>query len=292
MPRARRPRPQALTALLILLAACGGTDAGRPTTFTGPSRPIDPGSGPYVCPSGLSQVSVEDFELGAAGASWFANDDVCEKCQPLLDRLNQLNTVLNARPDDAQARAERESVMASLSSCRSACTASMTPSIFDKPLPASPIPGGRCRSSYALHAQTATLMGWGGNVTARFTPARNASSWSGVAFWGRVAPGSRNAIRVELADQNTDPGYLDPDGLPPCNPSPTMDDLSSGCDKFGTYVTLNSDWQLFRIPFADLRQAGWGQRSPPLDLSSLRTLGFTFGPGAWNIWIDDVAFYR
>jgi len=123
-------------------------------------------------------------------------------------------------------------------------------------------------------------------------PPRDASAFDGLAFWGRVAPGSRTTVRVELADAATDPAVLDETGAPVCNPSPTLDTLETGCDHFGAHVILNGDWQYVTLPFTELRQAGWGRPVPGLDLSGLRGLVITYGAGAWDLWIDDLTFYR
>ena len=277
---------------LSLSLACGG-DA-RPQVNPDASFPPDPGSGPFLCSvaDGFEFSSIEDFELGAAGNGWFTNNDVCATCQPLVDDLADVQALLAGSPADKTLLAEQQADLDTLAPCREKCAASQQPCTFDKPLPAERMPRGRCQSWWALHGRTQRLGGWGGNYGVRFTPPRDAHEFKGIAFWGRAAPGSRNAVRVELADKYTDEKYVGPDGGPICNPSSTLDSLTTGCDKFGGYAVLGDDWQLVLIPFDELRQAGWGRKAPDLDLAALRYLSFTFGPGSWDLWIDDVAFYR
>jgi hypothetical protein len=243
---------------------------------------------------GIELQPIEDFELGAAGGGWYTNNDVCEDCQPIIDELDEVQTRLSLAPADAQALSQRQEILATLAACRTACQATQTPTIFDKPLPADRIPnGGRCGSRYALHTHTLQpLSGWGGNLGLSFTPPADASQWTGLAFWARIGPGSRNAVRVELVDKNTDQKLLNPDGEPVCLPNVGPDDLSQGCDKFGAWAVMDHDWRLFLLPFSQLRQAGWGKRAPSLEVGALRGLSFTFGPGSWDLWIDDVALYR
>jgi hypothetical protein len=293
--RARLERGPALAVALLFCLACVDSRTGRPQTLASVPAQPDPGSGPFLCSvaDGLELRSIEDFELGAAGAGWFTNNNVCESCQPIIDDLNDVVAQLAAFPADQTLLAKRGSLLDELAPCRTACQASQQPSIFDKPLPAERIPwGARCGSFWALHARTAQLTGWGGNLAVRFTPPFDAHDYKGIALWGRVAPGSRNSLRVELADRYTDDKFLLPDGTSACNATATLDSLPTGCDRFGGYAVLDADWRLFLIPFVELRQAGWGKRAPGLDLAALRTLSFTWGPGTWDIWIDDVAFYR
>lgn len=57
-------------------------------------------------------------------------------------------------------------------------------------------------------------------------------------------------------------------------------------------TVVGPDWQLFALPFSELRQAGWGRSSPALDVAALRSLTLLFPEGVWDIWIDDIAYYR
>lgn len=99
-------RGVAFASIAALLGACGGEDGTRP------ERPLplpgsgveDPGSGPFDCDQavGLEVQGIEDFENGAAGRSWYTNNDVCELCQDLID--------LRVGPYDRGASLERAEV--------------------------------------------------------------------------------------------------------------------------------------------------------------------------------------
>ena len=152
--------------------------------------------------------------------------------------------------------------------------------------------GTRCGSAYAIHCRTRTLRGWGGKVATRLAPAKDAARWDGLAFWARTGPGARTTLRVGLRDKHTDGGYRDASGQPPCNPDHTPDTLPTGCDEFGAYAIMNGDWQQYVILFDEFRQAGWGRRAPFLDVGGIRSVSFTWGRGRWDVWVDDLAFYR
>jgi hypothetical protein len=83
-----------------------------------------------------------------------------------------------------------------------------------------------------------------------------------------------------------------------CNPDSTRED-HNGCDKFGANRTMTGDWQFYTVDFFDVRQSGWGMpvkddqgNAAPLDRTDMRTLVFMWTTGTWDVWIDDVAFYR
>lgn len=96
-------------------------------------------------------------------------------------------------------------------------------------------------------------------------------------------------------------------GQYPCqvgNPSANLDAGVLPCDPFGEGILLpqstdggSNPWQFYAIPFSDLRQKGYGIPEPGLDLTHI--LGVTInlskgqlGTGDYDVWIDDVAFYK
>lgn len=177
-------------------------------------------------------------------------------------------------------------------SCFASCNASQEPSAFDKPLPAERIPGGRCASQYALRIASQNLSDWGGVVGLQFA-SYDASDYDGVSFWARVGPGSPHHIRVQFSDRHTDDEYVDPDTRErPCLANTTDDNAREGCDKFGSSVQLSTDWQFVTLPFVEMRQAGWGKRSPELETWALLSIGINYTVGSWDLWIDDIGFYR
>jgi hypothetical protein len=119
------------------------------------------------------------------------------------------------------------------------------------------------------------------------TPVYDTSTWEGIVFWGRVAPGSETSIRVRASD------YLTDDKGCGCNPYSQQNDASDGCDKFGMFPEpLNGDFQARFVPFAEMQQGGWGQASERLVSGSLYEIVFEYGRGAWDLWVDDVGLYR
>ena len=112
------------------------------------------------------------------------------------------------------------------------------------------------------------------------------SGWDGLVLWARVAPGSEAYLRVRAAD-----GTVDDKGCV-CNPFTDQNDSSTGCDKWGSFIVLDNTFRAYLVPFDGMQQGGWGYKSDFLDRSNLFSIGFEWGRGAWDLWIDDVAFYR
>jgi hypothetical protein len=218
-----------------------------------------------------------------------------------------------------------------LSACLTNCSHFQTsPSYLEDPLEGTLIPnGGRCGSLTGLNIVGGPFSNWGGSVGRRLSapcasdPTRtcgfDASGYDGIALWMRTAPGSPGAPlgsvpRVIVGDQFTDTSYNQllqqcggpviksgcPDYLLPtnyCDPNPApvtptgMTGYSTGCDKFGSYATLTTNWQLVLLPFSEMRQGGWGRQQPQLDTSAIFSVEIDYTQGSWNFWIDDIAFY-
>ncbi len=174
------------------------------------------------------------------------------------------------------------------------CYESQSPYIFDKPLRASEVIGGhRCESQYAMHLVAPQLRDWGGNFGRNFSVSEplDLRDWEGIAFWGRVGPGSRSMLKVSIADAFTDEKFV-VDGEPVCLFDTPEDNTTDGCDKHGSWVSLSENWELYKLPFSEMRQAGWGKPAPFFDVSRVLGLSFDYQAGSWDIWIDDVGFYR
>jgi hypothetical protein len=183
----------------------------------------------------------------------------------------------------------------------------------------------RCGSRYAMHVVGGPFETWGGVFAAQFgSPGLDLDTsdkaggvkWEGLSFWARVAPDSRSSLRIELADEHTDDKQKVYDGelvssltsdemtewcknpTYVCNGDSTRES-TDGCDKFGANRAMTSDWEFFTFKFDTLRQSGWGQvaldengRQVGLDINQLRSLTFLWTTGNWDVWIDDIAFYR
>jgi hypothetical protein len=134
----------------------------------------------------------------------------------------------------------------------------------------------------------------------------DASGWDGVVLWGRKGQGSASTIRISIGDFNSDDSNqsCQCNNLRPIDPTlPVSDsnqlisatdqnDTSNGCDKFGLFATFDGTWRPYFFPFAQMQQGGWGKPAPQVLTSNIFSLSIGYGRGAWDIWIDDVSFYR
>ncbi len=300
---------------IALAHACGGT-TGTSATAQAEGQSVDPGSGPVNCAAAdqYDFVTIEDFESGAA-TGWYTNNEDCYTCQTAT------NECLDAGSTDVWVDPSAPYLAdcgAPLNECMQQCLAIQpSPSYGSDPLPAAPIPdGGRCGSNFALQVVGGPFVAADGAVGVRFCPGAldggtcgiDASSYDGVAVWMRTAPGFGNDPRVTVTDRYTDSANNkllalgDQAGLttvPPfCNYNPPpatpsgLSGYSAGCDKFGSYATIDPDWQLYLFPFAEMRQGGWGRQQAQLDLTGIMSIEIDYAQGSWDFWIDDVAFYR
>lgn len=303
--------------MAILLVACGGsTDRPRPATGAGPELPayLDPPvddavDGAAEAPdcserTDIDVIPIEDFEFGAAGG-WYLSNDVCSVCQ---DFINQADAIRNANQAGTRAE-ELATLTAQLEACRPGCEAAAPiPYYFDSAPLAEPIDGGRCGSLYALHVKGGPFVDWGGNFGTSFAPPINATraevvdpqtnavlpgrDLQGITFWARLGGASNNSLRIEVGEMHTEGTYTGNAGGPICMPNTNDDNSELGCDKFGATAQMRSQWQQFLIPFAEMRQAGWGRRAEQFDLSRLLSFSLFYAQGSWDFWIDDLAFYR
>jgi hypothetical protein len=150
-------------------------------------------------------------------------------------------------------------------------------------------------STLALRIRATGLRDWGGVVGKRFDPdnfdGNGADAddveddWHGLSFWARRGAGSPGrTMFAAISEYHTHEKcpFCDPDGEP----------VSEACDRFGVGVGLQTDWRFYAIPFASMRQQGYGKPAECLDQDDIIGFGFYFGSGDWDIWIDDIRFYR
>lgn len=309
-----------LATLGLLLVACGGEDRGpRPDpTVCRPLSPLsdtpDPGSGPADCHAldGLEIFVIDSFEVGRATPGWYINNDRTALSDPLPDTDPvPASAIPGGRCVDAEASDDAPRLCASRETPRGEC---------DEPL--------SLESRSALHIRTGNLSTGGGVLGHNFPkegcidpladdpstqcPYRpgppevgpcsvgmgpsppylgceavdDTSDWDGVVLWARKAPGSQSSVRVRLSDVRTDEAACI------CNPFTSQNDTSDGCDKFGMFATLDGTFRAYLLPFELMQQGGWGISSPHLDTHELMSIGLEYGRGAWDIWVDDVGFYR
>jgi len=188
------------------------------------------------------------------------------------------------------------------------------------------VPGGRCGvPTHAYHLEatgmgvcfndTTGRRGWGSNFLIDFAGSTNpggveidASDWEGIAFWARVGDGPSNtAISIVVGDAETSGGdyeSLSPGGWSQCVTADCLNDPETGlcvtapdttkCDPFGAVVSLAPDWAFYAIPFAELKQKGYGQPAPggAINPSRLSRIQISTSTGDWDFFVDDLSLYR
>jgi len=275
-----------LAVFALSANGCGGTDEGRPS----PSDPSErEPEDPCVGHEDLEFLSIDDFEEGIARTFNAGNDG------------NNLDNV-------------RGQIIP-----------------FEESAPLTErLPGeGRCGESlYALRYQAEGICQWA-SISANLDMMNDASEWEGIALWVRRVPvpgvaeptgrgvrvGIRDLFTVEStgADEkycgsaateenpeaNRETAAADRSTCPTSPPCPTLGEVGADhpeklcCDPFGLSVGLTDDWHLWTVPFAEMTQGGYGRIRPEgLQVSRLVRLELALGPGNYDFWIDDVAFYR
>lgn len=147
--------------------------------------------------------------------------------------------------------------------------------------PPGPPPMGPCGNGFSLPDQPSA-------TTACLTGA-DESVWEGIVLWARKGTSSASNIRVQLGDVHTDESNQACD----CALPGTHADPSQVCDPFSLVQPVDATFRPYLFPFRLMRQSGQGKPSPlGLDTSQLFSIAITYGRGAWDLWIDDIGFYR
>jgi hypothetical protein len=144
------------------------------------------------------------------------------------------------------------------------------------------IADGGAGSAKAIHVDGKTAAGdgaWGSQLGVNFLSKGlyDASKYAGISFKAKIGSGSANKVRLKVGDVNTHP-----DG-----------GVCKSCwNHFGKDIPLTTDWQEFKVTFADMKQeAGWGDPVPAITPSKLVSINWSIGPsGAFDLWIDDLQF--
>jgi endoglucanase len=103
----------------------------------------------------------------------------------------------------------------------------------------------------------------------------DASRYTGISFW---AKGPAH-IRLKVPDAYT---------------APAGGHCQDCYNDFGIEIALTSNWERYSIPFAALaQQPNWGDPRAEVTSSELFAVQWQFGTQgrAFDIWIDDVAFF-
>ncbi len=133
-------------------------------------------------------------------------------------------------------------------------------------------------STQAAHATGTGFTGFGCGMGFSISAAvgrYNASAYTGITFWARVGTGAQTHITVSTFDTRAETGCVK------CNDQPL------------TSFDATAIWQKIHLPFAQFRQAGFGE--PQFGVFDPKGFGgaqFYVGGGTkLDVWIDDVAFY-
>jgi hypothetical protein len=125
------------------------------------------------------------------------------------------------------------------------------------------------------------------------------SLWDGIVLWARKAPGSASSVRLQLGDVHTDDSNqacecnnVEKNGAGLLISATSQNDSSSGCDKFGSFATLDGTFRPYLFPFDKMQQGGWGKPSPGVAADQLFSVTVSYGRGGWDLWIDDISLYR
>ena len=157
-----------------------------------------------------------------------------------------------------------------------------------------PLEGERCendaddeRVAY-IHARG--LAEYGGAFGGSFT-LRDVSDWTGLSLWVRAAPESQGrTLFVGINSPKTDTSSWNEGGEAYC------DDLSvieaEKCDRFGGSIQLTERWQLVTLPFDRMKQRAFGVKVEQPELDQVTGINIGFEAVDWDIYVDEVAFYR
>lgn len=165
---------------------------------------------------------------------------------------------------------------------------------------ATEIPGGRCGvSRYGLKITAEDLAVYGGAFGRNYYPSPfDASQWEGISFWAKRGNDTADkklgrSVYFSVGDKYTDErnGVREwADGKPYCYDEP--EDPADKCDRFGMGLGIETEWQFYTVAFEDMTQRGFGKAAPELFVEGIIGLDFSFETGDWELWVDDVAYYR
>lgn len=137
-------------------------------------------------------------------------------------------------------------------------------------------------SRFAAHTQGSGFTDWGGGFGFQldsppgvsFACTYDASAYTGMTF--RAKGSATMTFAVQIA------AVVDVIYAGTC---------TSACfDAHSKVFQLSDTWRTFVVPFSDLHQAGWGT-PVPFDPTTIMNVQFGGGRPAFDIWVDDIAFY-
>jgi hypothetical protein len=149
----------------------------------------------------------------------------------------------------------------------------------------------RCEDSErALRVTAGGLVSWGAFGFTFHPDPFDASDYQGLSFWARRGDAPQRTLFVSVGEK-----YTDQLNLPAEEAFCVFDsDIDrEKCDPFGAGIGLEREWRFYRIQFDSMKQRAFGKPSPNPDPDrDIAGIKFSFESGDWDIWVDDVAFFR
>jgi hypothetical protein len=325
-------RSSSFLAAALLLVACGGQSTGERPDAAATGLPVacapivplstdpDPGSGPVDCHA-LDDYDLsltfnykaagearplwigDNFETGAA-TGWYINNDRTALQTPAPDTDPVFGEVIPGGRclgvPGVESRFAIHIVSGNLTDYGGVFGRNLPRRILD----ADPCPVHSCPDRIPYPAAIGPCgLGQGNPAQPNALPVcltgTDASQWEGIVMWARKGPGSQSSVRIQLGDVHTD----DSNQACECNNSElnpagqlisatNQNDSSNGCDKFGMFATLTDTFRPYFFPFNTMQQGGWGKPSPGVAADQLFSITVSYGRQAWDLWIDDISFYR
>jgi hypothetical protein len=163
--------------------------------------------------------------------------------------------------------------------------------------PMESIPGTRCTfSTEAMRVTGSGFTNWGSGFGFDFKTAfgpngyagstYDGTAYRGITFWARVGDPSVTTIWFGVGDQWSIPsgGHCDE----------TLTTGPTACyDVFGTSIELTTEWKRYALEWGQLGQRSFGMPRSELDVANLFNAHFDVAPSpVFDVWIDDIAFYK
>ncbi|WP_437522156.1 carbohydrate binding domain-containing protein [Sorangium sp. So ce726] len=155
----------------------------------------------------------------------------------------------------------------------------------EEPFTMTALEPARSQSTYAARSWGEGFETWGAgfgfdlNSPEGAKASYDASAYTGITFWAKLGAGSGTSVTVLISDPGTDP----------------TGGSCSECDAWQKSLPVTEEWQQFTIPFADLKQGGWGDAAgtDQIDATKLYAIQFQIGIAPkFDLYIDDLGFYN
>lgn len=136
--------------------------------------------------------------------------------------------------------------------------------------------------SYSMHVFTSGQKGWGASASLFFAAPPNptpfdGTAWNAISFYMALSPNDTRPRTFRASVSTMDTAW---NGR-----------CTSCVDNFGAGVAVTNRWQRFVLPFAELKQMGWGVPPAPFKASEIVQLHLALEQD-FDVWIDHIQFER